>query len=88
MWGLFHKPLRGSLPQNPFVCPKEGITPNIPTLRMGLEPSILFDREGSGFLGYITIEIDQVYVCKYTTRIFQEVSKCKCEGKYTSPWSI
>ena len=27
--------------------------PYIPILRMGLEPSILFDREGSGFLGIL-----------------------------------
>ena len=39
------------------------IYPSIPNLRMGLEPSILFDREGSGFLGatcgdfFLTIEV-------------------------------
>ena len=36
------------------ICPKKGIIPiHSYSFRMGLEPSILFDREGSGFLGLV-----------------------------------
>ena len=36
------------------ICPKKGITPiHSYSFRMGLEPTILFDREGFGFLGNV-----------------------------------
>ena len=37
-------------PKNPFVCPKEGITPIQSYSGIGSR-KILLDREGSGFLG-------------------------------------
>ena len=41
-------------PKNPFVCPKKGIGP--PTFLFVSDgigtQKILFDRDGSGFLGY------------------------------------
>ena len=44
-------PTKKIFPKNPFVCPKEGITPiHSYTFRMGLELSIPIDWEGSGFL--------------------------------------
>ena len=33
------------------MCPKKGIG----IVEMGLGPSILLDREGSGFLGYVQL---------------------------------
>ena len=49
-------------PKDPFVCPKEGITPiHSYDLGMGLEPEKSYSREGSGFLGIDNI--DTVYVC-------------------------
>ena len=44
-----------SIPKNPFVCPKKGIGPStFLFFSDGIEArNILFDREGSGSLGYI-----------------------------------
>ena len=39
-------------PKDPFVRPKKGNTPiESYEMVMGMEPSILFDRNGFGFLG-------------------------------------
>ena len=46
--------MKNPSPKDLFVSPKEGISPiQSYDLGMGLEPSILFDREVSGFLGSI-----------------------------------
>ena len=45
---------RQLIPKNPFVCPKEGITPIHSYSKDGIGTrKILFDREGSGFLGIL-----------------------------------
>ena len=39
-------------PKDPFVCPKNGISPTFLFFSDGIgTQNILFDREGSGFLG-------------------------------------
>ena len=44
---------KGPIPKNPFVCPKKVIIPTFLFFSDGIGTrKILFDREGSGFLGY------------------------------------
>ena len=52
------------------VCPKEGLPLHSYSFRMGLEPSILFDREGSGFLGISRVGYNSTdFKVKYITPV-------------------
>ncbi len=55
------------IPKNPFVCPKEGIIPKILLFSDGIGTrKILFDREGSGFLGN---DLDDLVVVNNAPRL-------------------
>ena len=50
------------------ICPKERDYLYIPILVMGLRPSILFDWEGSGFLGFGVVVFFLGGGCPYIAR--------------------
>ena len=74
-WTL-HKPLDIDNTLRIQICPKKGIIPiHSSSFPMGLEPSILFDREGSGFLGIIIKYSQRHHILNFQPANSPSVSK-------------
>ena len=78
------------------MCPKKGITPiQSYNLGMGLRPSILYSREGPGFLGYISrymllwilVVFGEKFEVQYVHPKGNEHLKCCCEN-VAGQWKI